>query len=331
MFHRIALAALLIGCLTASANAQKEKPKLTKPSDLLTWETVAADKAGKLITKRAQVPGGWLVVVQNGDDMTLTFLPDAGHRWSDDGSPSDAKPGKPQSDDLTKAAADKLKAEIEHARAAALNERDKAVATQKKLEEELKRVQDELEKTKKAKKPKKGDKADQASDANKAAERQRIAEALGLAPRDKSQEAKTIGEKARAAAVAEREKADAAQKQLAEIATNLEEALKDRKMAQADREEAKKARIAAEACFKGVELARQEALAQKAKAEAVAPQLQKQLAETTKALDEARVAEKRAAVQAASALEDNQRLKAELELSKKEAGRLRQLLDKKKK
>src|SRR5262245_55690285 len=130
MFPRIALAALLIACLAQSANAQKDKPK---PTTLVTWETLAADKAAKMVTKRAQVPGGWLVLVQSGDDMCLTFLPDAGHAW-DDGSPSDKKPGKPTGGETTNPALDKLKAELENARAAAQAERDKAEAAQKKAE-----------------------------------------------------------------------------------------------------------------------------------------------------------------------------------------------------
>src|SRR5262249_22158299 len=67
------------------------------------------------------------------------------------------------------------------------------------------------------------------------------------------------------------------------------------------------------------------------KLEVVAQQFQKQLADTAKALDEARRGEKRATVEATSAKDEIERLKAELSLCKKEAERLRQLLDKKKK
>jgi hypothetical protein len=386
MFHRIALAALLIGCLTASANAQKDKPKPTKPSDLLTWQTVAADKTSKLTTKRAEVPGGWLVIVQYGDDMTLTFLPDADHRW-DDKSPSDTNPAKPKPDDLIKAAADKLRVDLEQARAAALAERDLAVAAQKnadkeikrllaelektkkeaesnldlakrneaealkqkalaeaqqkeaqaaqkKAEDELKKALDQLDKTKKAKKPRKGDKGDQAMDAGNEAERQRIAEELGLA-RDESQKAKAAAEEARAALAAERGKAEVVQKQLAETATALKVAITQRKECEEATVVAQKGRAVAQAerdkavvCLKEAEVARREALVQKEKAEALAQQLQKQLADTTKALDEARAAEKRSTVEAAAAMEDNKRLKAELDLAKKEAERLKQLLKK---
>ena len=60
-------------------------------SGMLT--TRAADKAAKMTTRRASVPGGWLVLVQIDEEISLTFFPDAGRRW-DDGSPSDAKPPK---------------------------------------------------------------------------------------------------------------------------------------------------------------------------------------------------------------------------------------------
>jgi hypothetical protein len=127
MFHRIALAALLIACFAVSASAQKDKPP--KPRSATTWETVAADEAGKMTTRRASVPGGWLVLVQIGEDVSLTFLPDAAHRWSGgDGSPADVKTGKPTSEDATKAAVDKLTAELEETRAAAVAERKKAEA-----------------------------------------------------------------------------------------------------------------------------------------------------------------------------------------------------------
>ena len=119
--RRIALAALLLGSLAASANAQKKDAP--KPTSLLTWETVAADKATKMTTRRASVPGGWLVLVQIDEEISLSFLPDAGHRWSDDGSPSDVKPAQPTAEDATKAAVDKLRVELEKARAAALAER----------------------------------------------------------------------------------------------------------------------------------------------------------------------------------------------------------------
>src|SRR5262249_10162067 len=140
--------------------AQKDKPKSTSG---LTWETVAADKSSKMTTKRALVPGGWLVLVQSGDDMCLTFLPDVGHAW-DDKSPSDANPPKPKFDDVTKSAIDKLKAEVEQARAAAQAERASAEAALKKADEERKKALDQLEKAKQDKKSKKGDTGAAAAD-----------------------------------------------------------------------------------------------------------------------------------------------------------------------
>ncbi len=271
MFHRLALAALLIGFLTFSANAQKRMPK---SADLLTWETVAADPAGKMVTKRASVPGGWLVLVQSGDSMSLAFFPDAGHRWADE-SPSDLKAHKgkekPKFEDITKAMADKLRADLEQARATALAERDKAEAALRRAEEERKRHLDQLDKAKKDK-PRKGEKGTAAAD-------------LGAAKRE----------------------------------------------AEALREQAEKQRAIAEEAREKEAAARREALLLKEKAEAVAQQFQKQLAETTKALEDARAAEKRAAVQAASAMEETKRLQVELDQARREAERLKQLLDKKKK
>jgi hypothetical protein len=229
MFHRIALAAFLIGLLVPPVSAQKDKPK---PSGLLTWETVAADKATKMTTRRAPVPGGWLVLVQIDEELSLVFLPDAGHRWLMDGSPSDVKPGKPTSEDAANGVLDKLKAELEKARAAALAERDEAEAARRRADEERKRALDQLEKRKKEKKPKTGAAA---TGPAKEAESKRIDEALGLAAREQADKYKAIAEEARAQEAAARQEAQALkqrmetitqqfQKQLAETTKALEDA-----------------------------------------------------------------------------------------------------------
>src|SRR5262245_49077712 len=153
MFHRLRLAVLLMGFLVVPANSQtKDAPK---PTSLLTWETVAADPGGTMVTKRASVPGGWLVLVQRGDSTSLTFFPDEKHRWNE-GSPSDRRPKgkdrrKPE-EDITKSTLEKLKADVEQARATALAERDKAHAALKKAEEERKKLLDDLDKDRKSKK-----------------------------------------------------------------------------------------------------------------------------------------------------------------------------------
>lgn len=43
------------------------------------WETLKVG-AGQ-ITKRLKVPDGWLVMVAAGFGLSLTFCPDAQHRW----------------------------------------------------------------------------------------------------------------------------------------------------------------------------------------------------------------------------------------------------------
>jgi len=55
---------------------------------MLKWETVpedtTANPAGVLITVRAKVPKGWLVVVFGATMPSyggLTFVPDPGHNW----------------------------------------------------------------------------------------------------------------------------------------------------------------------------------------------------------------------------------------------------------
>src|SRR5262245_35818146 len=101
------------------------------------------------VTRRASVPGGWLVLVQAGESFSLTFLPDGKHRW-EEGSPSaskGAKGDKPKVDDASQGTLEKLKADLEKARAMAAAERDKALASHQKAEEELKRLRAEFEKT----------------------------------------------------------------------------------------------------------------------------------------------------------------------------------------
>jgi len=45
------------------------------------YETVSTD--GTLVTKRLKVPAGWVVVVQDSTDKTLStsFVPDPGWQW----------------------------------------------------------------------------------------------------------------------------------------------------------------------------------------------------------------------------------------------------------
>jgi hypothetical protein len=150
MLHRLALAGLFIGFFAPFALSQKESAR--QPS-LLAWETVAADKATKMVTKRASVPGGWLVLVQGDDSTSVTFFPDAGHRWADD-SPSDRKPSrgsKPErsnallernpdtdlAEQLARAAREKTEARDAAARATEEAARAKAEAQKLRAEMEL--------------------------------------------------------------------------------------------------------------------------------------------------------------------------------------------------
>src|SRR5262245_25487130 len=141
MCRRLSLAALLIACLAVSAHAQKGGDKSKSPSTgQLMWETVASDPSTWFVTKRASVPGGWLVLVQAGESVSLTFLPDGKHRW-EERSPSAskaAKGDKPKVGDAAKETLEKLKTDLEKARAMAAAERDKALASHQKAEEELK-------------------------------------------------------------------------------------------------------------------------------------------------------------------------------------------------
>jgi hypothetical protein len=235
MFQRYALATLLIGFLAVSANAQKDKSKTT---GLLRWETVTADKTTKMTTRRASVPGGWLVLVQIDEEVSLAFLPDVGHQWSDDRSPSDVKPGKFALEEATKAGVDKFRDELEKARAQALAERDRAEGALRKAEEERRRALEQLETARRERKPKKGEKGAAATTDLEAVKKE--VEAL----RDQAERLRATAEEARRQEAAVRREAEAQRARAEEVASRFaEEAAKAKaevKKLQAELDQARK-------------------------------------------------------------------------------------------
>jgi hypothetical protein len=48
-------------------------------SKAIHWEQVQSDLGGACF--RAKVPNGWLVMIDPGDGISITFVPDPKHEW----------------------------------------------------------------------------------------------------------------------------------------------------------------------------------------------------------------------------------------------------------
>ena len=61
---------------------QLELPlKVTEDPKKLEWEEIKCKGSGTR-TRRAKVPGGWLVVIENTFGLGMTFYPDPQHQWT---------------------------------------------------------------------------------------------------------------------------------------------------------------------------------------------------------------------------------------------------------
>ena len=74
--------------------ANVEFPSISQPAfaadqnpeaDMFVWEQVDFDEKQNTLTRRAKIPGGWLVVVRHVDrersGTGLTFVPEPRHGW----------------------------------------------------------------------------------------------------------------------------------------------------------------------------------------------------------------------------------------------------------
>jgi len=64
-----------------SKNMQMELPfKKTESDKLLKLEEIKSQGIGTRV-RRAKVPGGWLVAIENMSGLGMTFYPDPDHQW----------------------------------------------------------------------------------------------------------------------------------------------------------------------------------------------------------------------------------------------------------